>query len=1222
MLKSFTPSRVLFQLSVFLVILSTPHLFFAQQTIWKNVNEPTSVQGKRYFIPQKYRVVQLDLTQLKTTLSRAPMEFTSAARNSDVVIELPMPDNTTQKFSVVESPIMEEGLAKQYPDIKTYAGTSLSNARTTIRFDVTPKGFHAMVLSPEGSYFVDPYSNGTTEFYISYAKKDHISTRDFTCHVEDSGLPTIEVPEKKKENGQTPSPLDFSSSDVTGNRIGDCVLRTYRLALAATGEYTTFHGGTVAGALAAQVTSMNRINGVFIQDFAVKMLIVANNNLIIYTNSATDPYTNNNGSTMLSENQTNLNAVIGTANYDIGHVFSTGGGGVAYLNSPCSSFKAGGVTGSGSPVGDDFDIDYVAHEMGHQFGGNHSYNNSCSNNRNAGTAFEPGSGTTIMSYAGICAPNIAAHSDAYFHGGNFTEMLNFITGTGNACSAKPSYTNAFPAITSSTASQTIPKGTPILLTGAATDADGNASITYCWEQMDVEISTQVPLSTATGGPNFRSYNPTTNNTRYLPRLADLAANAATTWEVLPTVARNLKFRLVARDNAVGGGCNDHADITLTVDAASGPVVVNIPSAAGISWAGGSSQTVTWAVANTNVAPVSCATVDILLSTDGGLTFPTTVAAGVTNNGSASVTIPNIASTTARLMVRGTGKAFFDISNNNFTITAGSGCTAPVATASTVTQPTCAVATGSIVVNATGSGTLEYSVNNGGAWQPSATFLGLAAGTYNVIVRLQATPTCMNTATAVVINAQPATPTAPSVGTITQPTCAVATGSVVLNGLPATGTWTLTRSPGAVTSTGTGTSTTVSGLTAGTTYTFTVSNAAGCTSVASANVVINAILGAPTAPSVGTITQPTCAVATGSVVLNGLPAGSWTIMPGNITGTGTSTTVSGLAGGTYNYTVTNAAGCTSTASANVVIVTATGCCSTTIPPTVTLTSPTNGSTTSTNLNFTAIAADADGTVSTVNFYWVTGVTKTGVITRILLGSDNTAPYTFTWTNIPGGNYNVQAEAVDNCNAKTFSTVSNVTILETMSVSITSPLSSQGFVPGNNITIASSVINYSARTVSKVEFYIGNTKVGEDLTAPYTFLWTNVQSGNYALATKATDNLGGVWSSPTYLITLGASSRNDRPTTGGNSSLAQNVSMTTSPNPARSRVVVSTDVPQDGDYGLTISDFIGKVVLTKKASYVKGANNETLDVSNLAKGIYIVRLANTETGEFAVQKLVID
>ncbi len=652
----------------FIILLLLSQSVFAQTKIWQSIdNEPTTF-GIKQINPQKYKVLKLDVASIKSFLNRTPLEFTTAAKSANTVLELPMPDGTFEEFVIAESPMMEAELAQKFPEIKTYSGYSLKNPAATVRLDFTPRGFHAMVLSPEGTFFIDPYSIATVEYYISYDKKDFVSKKSFTCGVDQIKQPSIDSPNAPTQNKKTSIPTGVNTP------LGDGLLRNYRLALAATGEYTTFHGGTVAGALAAQVTTMNRVNGVFLRDLAVKMTIVANNNLVIYTNATTDPYTNNDGGTMLTENNNNLNSVIGSANYDIGHVFSTGGGGVAYLQSPCGASKGGGVTGSGSPIGDAFDIDYVAHEMGHQFGGNHSYNNSCGGNINNGTAFEPGSGTTIMGYAGICAPDIQSNSDAYFHGGNLQEMQSFITGTGNSCATRPSYTNASPTISTYTANQAIPKGTPFQLNATANDTDGNSTLTYCWEQMDTQIATQPPVGTATGGPSFRSFSPTLSGARFFPRLPDLVANVTPTpnWEVLPTVARTLNFRLVVRDNAVGGGYNERIDIVLTVDGNSGPLLVNIPSAAGISWAGLSTQTVTWNVANTNLAPVSCSNVDILLSLDGGFTYPITLAANATNTGTANVTLPNISTNTARIMVKGSGRAFFDISNNNFTITCASG----------------------------------------------------------------------------------------------------------------------------------------------------------------------------------------------------------------------------------------------------------------------------------------------------------------------------------------------------------------------------------------------------------------------------------------------------------------------------------------------------------------------------------------------------------------------
>jgi hypothetical protein len=661
-----TPTTFSFSLirSVLVFILLTTSLRAVGQNsnLWQDVNEPLVDVGQRWIVPLRYRSVRLDLQAAKQLLLQAPKEQTPAAAANTTTLQLPRPDGTMEEFVIVESPMMEQALADQFPDIKTYAGYASNNPAVTVRFDVTPAGFHAMVLSPDGNYFIDPYSKSSTEFYISYYKKDFVTDKQFKCGVQ-SNVSDASPPSVK--------------------RFGDLKLRTYRLALAATGEYTAFHGGTVALALAAQLTTMNRINGIYIKDLAVKMNIVANNNLIVYTNSTNDPYTNGDAETMLAQNQTNLTSVIGSANYDIGHVFGTNSGGIAGLGVVCNaSNKARGVTGSSAPIGDPFDVDYVAHEIGHQFSGNHTQNNNCQ--RNNTTAWETGSGSTIMAYAGICSPNVQNNSDAYFHAGNLAEMYTFITGSGNSCAAQSTPANSAPVISSNTASQTIPRSTPFSLTAVATDANGNGSLTYCWEQMDNQVSTQAPVSTSTNGPSFRSFTPSASSTRFFPRLSDLVTNVTPTWEVLPSVARTLNFRLVVRDNSTTMGLNEHVDITLTVNSASGPFVVNIPSNTGISWQAASTQTVTWDVANTNASPVSCANVDILLSTDGGLTYPTTLASNIPNNGSASVTLPNVTSTTARIMVRGTERAFFDISNNNFSITP---CTNPAQPAAFTAAPT-------------------------------------------------------------------------------------------------------------------------------------------------------------------------------------------------------------------------------------------------------------------------------------------------------------------------------------------------------------------------------------------------------------------------------------------------------------------------------------------------------------------------------------------------------
>ncbi len=374
----------------------------SNDNLWRDVPESgITLKGERLIVPQKYRTVAVDETILTQRLLATPREKTPAAKTAPLVMTLPMPDGTYQRFQVEETALLAPDLAAQFPEIKTYQVQGLDDPTATGRLDRTPAGFHAMILAAANVVFIDPYSRNDTTNYLSYYKHDFVPS---AAELKARGL------EEFDPASGPPAEAKPASTLASGP-----TLRTYRLAVAATGEYTAFHGGTVAQAQAAIVTSINRVDGVYEREVAVRFTLI-NNTAIIYTNGATDPYTNNNGSAMLSENQTNLTNVVGAANYDIGHVFSTGGGGIASLGSVCnSSRKAQGVTGSPSPVADAFDIDYVAHEMGHQFGGNHTFNGttgSCGGgNRSAGAAYEPGSGTTIMAYAGICgAEDLAPHS--------------------------------------------------------------------------------------------------------------------------------------------------------------------------------------------------------------------------------------------------------------------------------------------------------------------------------------------------------------------------------------------------------------------------------------------------------------------------------------------------------------------------------------------------------------------------------------------------------------------------------------------------------------------------------------------------------------------------------------------------------------------------------------------------------------------------------------------
>lgn len=601
-----------------------------------------------------FQAWHLDRNAIATALATAPVEGRGGVAAVGLKLALPLPDGTTQLFRVTESSIMEPPLAAKYPQIKTYLVEGVGDRGSHGRIDLTPKGFHAMLRTSQGRIFVDPLErNGGNDLYASYFARDTIA-RDvqFSC-----GTPQLPV----VKDG-----LSGSVASVTAS--GD-TLHTYRLALAATGEYTMFHGGTIADGMAAIVTAMNRVNMIYESEVSVRMILVANNDQIVYKNPNSDPYTNNDGFAMLSENQTNLNAVIGSANYDIGHVFSTGGGGVASLRAVCRFDKAQGVTGLPAPVGDAFYIDFVAHEMGHQFGANHSFNgttgNCCCGNRNGGTAYEPGSGSTIMAYAGICdSDNLQPHSDPDFHSVSLDEIISFINSpfTGGSCDVTSSTGNTLPVVDAGP-NFAIPARTPFVLTATGSDAD-NDVLTYDWEQRDLG-SAQTLLSGDNGrSPLFRSWPATTDPSRTFPRIQDLVDNTFSPGERLPVLSRGMDFRVIARDNRAGGGGVTTSDMVVTVVDSAGPFRVVFPNSP-VNVAG--QTTVQWDIAGTDLPPISAAAVNILLSTDGGFTYPFVLASATPNDGEELVTLPDVVSNTARIKVAAAGNIFFDISDADFTL---------------------------------------------------------------------------------------------------------------------------------------------------------------------------------------------------------------------------------------------------------------------------------------------------------------------------------------------------------------------------------------------------------------------------------------------------------------------------------------------------------------------------------------------------------------------------
>ncbi|MBP7415930.1 MAG: hypothetical protein KA831_04690 [Pyrinomonadaceae bacterium] len=670
----------------------------ADEGIWTRVDSGNLRKSavERTTTPERFAAFSLNKETLRQLLDKAPEEFTGGG---DLILSLPIPDGTLARFAVEHSLVVEPGLLKKFPELgATYRGQGIDDPTATVRFDLLPSGFHAYILSSTGTTVVDPFSANLPDVYMSYFKSDARNTEEFTCEVDSNGFGSIsEVKSAKREEKFVP----VAAPDVSSGTQ----LRTYRLALAGNWEYCNAASGgtnTVANCLAAQVVIMNRVNGVYEKDLSMRMIMVGNNNLVVYAGdqlcggvpctSANDPYSNGTGA--LSQNTPNLNTVIGSGNYDIGHVFTTGSGGVAQLGVPCGGSKGAGTTGRAVPIGDPFSIDYVAHEMGHQWGGNHTFNGavgSCSSsNRNASTSYEPGSGITIMAYAGICGTqDLAQNSIDTFHVRSLEEIVAYSqTGTGNNCAATTPTGNTPPSVTGP-GNFTIPVQTPFALTASATDPNGD-TMTYDWQQYNTGGSTgtsAVPNSDGDGTarPIFRPYLPSTSGTRYFPSLTYILNNAnvppstydcggratpCLTGELMSSMNRTMNFQVVVRDNRAAGGGINTATSQVTVSSLAGPFSVTAPNTA-VSYTGGTSQTVTWNVANSNLSPVNAANVDILLSTDGGLTFPTVLLAATPNDGTQSVTIPNVATATARIMVKGTGNIFFDVSNSNFTITASS-----------------------------------------------------------------------------------------------------------------------------------------------------------------------------------------------------------------------------------------------------------------------------------------------------------------------------------------------------------------------------------------------------------------------------------------------------------------------------------------------------------------------------------------------------------------------
>ncbi len=658
--------------------------------IWETIdNNSLAAADWQAPAPDSYRVLRLNKNALAQQLARAPMERTGELRKSPAIVSLPMPDGSFQRFYFEQSPVMDAELVALYPEIKSYRGQGIDDTTATVRFDWTPLGFHAFVLPAEGRAInIQPPNAKDLTTYASY----YDQRVAFKCGViEKSHID-----------------LNQARAGVPNVAIGG-TLRTERLAVAADWEFcNTLGGDTLAGSIAAINAYLNTINAIYEKELSTHMNLVnapniiyaSNNNVCgpgsnVPCNAGNDPYDNSNESTMLSQVAPDLRDKVGSANYDVGHVVGTGGAGIAGLgvvcdNSGTSPRKGAGASRIFGPPGNSSASGLWAHELGHQHGGSHSFNGTgdfCGPARNGATAWEPGSGSTLMGYS-VCAPdNLQSDDDNRLHNGSYNEMLAYLAASGG-CAAMTATGNSPPTVDAGTP-KTIPKLTPFTLTATGSDPDASdiPNLRFIWEQFDAggTLYANPPYGDQAGDPPtttrplFRAFSPVADKSRIFPSYTYILNNAnippATiagfqTAENLPAVSRTMNFRCTVRDQR--GGVND-SSVAIIVDGNSGPFAVTFPN--GGQTIGGM-QNVTWSVNGTNAGPVNVANVKISLSTDGGNTFSTVLAASTPNTGNAMVSLPNgILNNTARIKVEAVGNIFFDISNANFSITPGDGCPA-------------------------------------------------------------------------------------------------------------------------------------------------------------------------------------------------------------------------------------------------------------------------------------------------------------------------------------------------------------------------------------------------------------------------------------------------------------------------------------------------------------------------------------------------------------------
>lgn len=638
-------AKIRFVLSI--AILFSWFYGLGQQNYWQKI-APNTIKAKSN-LPRHGFLYELDDFHFEKVLEKT-------TKTEKATVQFPTAKGDLNSYQVWETPVFHPNLSRKYPQIKSFTGIS-EDGKSKIRFSYSHKGLQAMMVNHEkgGTAFLER-EEGTTSYRV-YRKVEREDNTTFVCGTKD---------------------IFFrSQASAAKNLVDGQILRRFRISVSATAEYTAHHGGTVADALAAINATLTRVNEVFETDLAVTLELVANNDEVIYTNATTDPYERISS----AEIQNTLTSVIGEENYDVGILFNKvedereNSGNAGFIGAVCADNRKGSAFVSHNEAqGDAFDLDYVAHELGHQFGANHTWSFEFENTEGARVQVEPASGTTIMGYAGIVmGNNVAPNGDDYFHHNSIVQIQDYLETV--QCSQNIVLSNTSPVIMPQM-DYAIPRGTAFALTASATDNEGDA-LTYTWEQIDDGVVTTTSFGPDNvSGANFRSLPPTIDPTRYFPRLSRIIVGELTqvgpeessAWETVSNVNRELNFALTVRDNNPEGGQVTSDSIKIDVVNTAGPFLVTSQSTSE-TYIAGSVQNIAWDVANTDSAPINAETVDIFLSTDGGTTFSVLLAEDIPNTGNAKVQLPGTATTNARVMVRASNNIFLAVNDSEFTIEA-------------------------------------------------------------------------------------------------------------------------------------------------------------------------------------------------------------------------------------------------------------------------------------------------------------------------------------------------------------------------------------------------------------------------------------------------------------------------------------------------------------------------------------------------------------------------